>query len=91
MELIANLFNPDQLLKEISGWSMNEIDTQFYKEHLSRLETTDRNNLKNLLIGQNINSVSKLRPHMKYELVHFYPSSRLCFHQVVQIYTYSRF
>jgi hypothetical protein len=71
MELIANLFNPDILLKEISAWSMSEIDEHFYNEHIERLEAEDRNHLKNLQLGRKYDYVSQLRPHMKAEIVNF--------------------
>jgi hypothetical protein len=71
MELIANLFNPDQLLKEISAWSMYQIDEPFFEEHLKRLELAEKNHIKNLLVGQKFDYASELRPHMKFELVHF--------------------
>ena len=71
MELIANLFNPDQLLKEISAWSMYQIDKPLFEENLKRLETTEIKHLKNLLLGQEPDHTSELRPHMKFEIVHF--------------------
>jgi len=71
MELIANLFNPDGLLREISAWSMHQIDTQFYTDGLNRLETSQKNHLKNLIAGQKINDSSGMRPHMRFEIVHF--------------------
>lgn len=71
MELIANLFNPDELLKEISAWAMHQIDDKFVDAHLDRLEPGEKNNLKNLLIGQDFDNTSELRPHMKFEIVHF--------------------
>ncbi len=77
MELIANLFNPDRLIKEASAWSMNEIDKQFYLENLSRLETEDINHLKNLKIDKERNSNSELRPHMKSELITFLKNESL--------------
>jgi ATP:ADP antiporter, AAA family len=71
MELISNLFNPDMLIKEISAWSMREIDSQFFIEHNERLESSERNHLRNLLLGQHFEYVSQLRPHMKAEIVSF--------------------
>jgi len=71
MELIANLFNPDHLIKEISAWSMYQIDESFCEEHLSRLESAEMKHLKNLLLGQKFGSTSELRPHMKFEIIEF--------------------
>ncbi len=77
MELIANLFNPDYLLKEISAWAMNEIDHQFYQENVDRLELSERNYLTNLQLGQHFDYASELRPHMKAEIVSFLKSKTL--------------
>lgn len=71
MELISNLFNPDQLLKEISAWAMHEIDDDFCQENLKRLEPEERSNLQNLILGQKFEYASELRPHMRFELVNF--------------------
>ena len=71
MELIANLFNPDQLLKEVSAWAIYQLDEALYKENLSRLETEEKNNLQNLILGQKFGYASELRPHLKFELVNF--------------------
>lgn len=71
MELIANLFNPDMLLSEVSAWAMYNIDEKFYEENLERLETEERNNLKNLILGQKFEYTSELRPHLKFEVINF--------------------
>jgi ATP:ADP antiporter, AAA family len=71
MELIANLFNPDILIKEIAAWSMNAIDERFFNEHIQRLELSERNHLRNLQLGQEYEYASQLRPHMKAEIVSF--------------------
>ncbi len=71
MELIANLFNPDQLIKEISAWAMNEVDEQLFNENIDRLEYDDKNHLQNLIQGQNNHINSDMRPHMLFEAVNF--------------------
>ncbi|MCK5705486.1 MAG: hypothetical protein KAI29_30260, partial [Cyclobacteriaceae bacterium] len=71
MELIANLFNPDQLLMEISAWSMNEIDEDFYAGNSTRLEPDEEKHLQNLILGQKFENHSELRPHMMFEIVNF--------------------
>lgn len=71
MELIANLFNPDLLIREVAAWSMNQISESFFKEHVKRLETSDCNHLLNLKLGKEYEHYSELRPHMKAEMVAF--------------------
>jgi len=77
MELISNLFNPDQLLKEISTWSMHEIDEELYKENLDRLEPKEKNHLQNLILGQKFGYASELRPHMHFEIINFLKTDSL--------------
>jgi len=71
MELIANLFNPDYLIKEIAAWAIYELDPEMYEEHVSRLELNEKNYLNNLQLGQQFEYASELRPHMKAEIVAF--------------------
>ena len=71
LELISNLFNPDELIREVAAWSMYNIDEEFYKEHIGRLEESERNHLQNLILGQKFEFASELRPHMKFEIVNF--------------------
>ncbi|HEV8513508.1 MAG TPA: cyclic nucleotide-binding domain-containing protein, partial [Cyclobacteriaceae bacterium] len=38
LDLIAQLFNPDRLIREVAGWSLYEIDQQVYTENVTRLD-----------------------------------------------------
>jgi HEAT repeat protein len=42
LDLIAQLFNPDRLIREAAGWSLNEIDPKVYSSNVNRLEETYR-------------------------------------------------
>ena len=37
LDLIAQLFNPDLLIREMAGWALYQIDPNEYEEHVSRL------------------------------------------------------
>ncbi len=37
-DLIANLFNPDKLIREIAAWALYEINPEIYHEHMQRLD-----------------------------------------------------
>ena len=37
-ELISNLFNPDPLIRNTAGWSLYQINPEFYEEHTQRIE-----------------------------------------------------
>jgi len=71
MELIANLFNPDLLLKEVCGWSMHKIDPDFFKQQIERLTPSERDHLRNIILGQHKDFESPLRPNMRFEIVNF--------------------
>lgn len=71
LELIANLFNPDLLLSEVSAWAMHEIKDSFYMENAARLESPHQQHLNNLLLGLKYEHDSSLRPHFLFEKVKF--------------------
>ncbi len=37
LDLIAQLFNPDKLIREMAAWSLNQIDKELYNTHVARL------------------------------------------------------
>lgn len=41
-DLIANLFNPDKLIREIAAWALHEINPHIYHEHTQRLDEISR-------------------------------------------------
>jgi len=71
MELIANLFNPDLLLKEVCAWSMYKIDPEFFKHQIDRLLPLEKDHLRNIILGQHKDFESPLRPNMRFEIVNF--------------------
>jgi CRP-like cAMP-binding protein len=71
MELIANIFNPDNLLREVAAWSMYRIDKAFFNENLKRLEIQEQMHIQNLVLGQKFEDASELRPHMMFEIINF--------------------
>lgn len=50
LDLIAQLFNPDALLCEISAWALFQIDADLYHEHISRLEASKKRTLDDLIL-----------------------------------------
>ncbi len=71
MELISNLFNPDELLCEISGWALHEYSAEIYEENVNRLDRAVKDHLNNIILGQKYSNESKLRPHMRYEMIDY--------------------
>lgn len=67
LDLIAQLFNPDRLIREAAGWSLHQIDPKLYFSNASRLEETQKRWLDRAVL-KNTDS-SKL---MLYEKVVFF-------------------
>jgi hypothetical protein len=42
LDLIAQLFNPDRLIREAAGWSLYEIDPKLYFSNVIRLDETNK-------------------------------------------------
>lgn len=50
LDLIANLFNPDQLIYEMAAWALHEIDEREYAENVNRLPYKKRKHLDDLIL-----------------------------------------
>ncbi|MEQ9063869.1 MAG: hypothetical protein RIE58_06815 [Vicingaceae bacterium] len=59
-DIVANLFNPDHLLKETSAIVMNSIDPGFYEKSIDRLSDSDRDRLEVAIKNFNKNPFSVL-------------------------------
>lgn len=71
LDLISQMFNPDKLIREVSGWSLYQISPENYQTHSVRLGDTVKRELdSSILAGQQ----SRL---MKFEKVLFFKSIKL--------------
>jgi AAA family ATP:ADP antiporter len=71
LDLIAHMFNPDKLIREVSGWALYQINPEAYHTHSARLGDGVKRDLdSSILSGQQ----SKL---MKIEKVFFFKSIKL--------------
>ncbi|MBL6449993.1 HEAT repeat domain-containing protein [Fulvivirga sp. 29W222] len=68
-DLIANLFNPDPMLRQMAGWALHEIDREGYMEHVKRLKEPVRKDLDELILKP-LNKRENWRT-MKFEKVIF--------------------
>jgi MFS family permease len=50
LDLIAQLFNPDNLICEISAWALHQIDPGLYQQNTSRLGEARKRDLDELII-----------------------------------------
>lgn len=64
LDLIAQLFNPDTFIKEVSAWALYQISTDEYQQNTKRLGDYQRRELDNLIIHS--------RKMMRFEKVLFF-------------------
>ncbi|MDH5397757.1 MAG: cyclic nucleotide-binding domain-containing protein [Cyclobacteriaceae bacterium] len=50
MDLIANLFNPDELVREVSAWSLYSLDKALYLENTTRLSNDVKSRLDDVIL-----------------------------------------
>jgi ATP:ADP antiporter, AAA family len=64
LDLIAQLFNPDNFIKEVSAWALYQINTKEYHESTKRLGESQKRELDNRIIHS--------KKMMGYEVVLFF-------------------
>lgn len=50
MDLIAQLFNPDLLIREVAAWALYQVNPQEYHTHIKRLGDPARKDLDDLIV-----------------------------------------
>ncbi|TRX48138.1 cyclic nucleotide-binding domain-containing protein [Fulvivirga sp. M361] len=60
-DLIANIFNPDPLIREMAAWSLYKMDTEAYEEHTLRIEPIEKKRLDEIIIHSHSKKTSGLR------------------------------
>ena len=53
LDLIAHMFNPDKLIKEVAAWALFQINESEYHENVARLPEHDRRGLNEVIITTN--------------------------------------
>ncbi len=51
-DLIANLFNPDRMVKEMAAWGLYNIDPELYEEHTTRLPVGEKEELDRNIVSR---------------------------------------
>lgn len=51
-ELIANLFNPDPLIRNTAGWSLYQINPDYYDEHSQRIDKERKADIDSMILGK---------------------------------------
>ncbi len=54
LDLIAQLFNPDRLIREMAGWALFQIDEESYRSNIIRLAPETQKALDNAIIGTHV-------------------------------------
>jgi len=67
LDIVANLFNPDELVMQIAAWSLYQIDPVSYEENTERIEHGLKSKL-DIMILDNDSSSDHI---LKYDVVHF--------------------
>jgi ATP:ADP antiporter, AAA family len=52
MDLIAQLFNPDQLIREVAAWALFRISPEIYRSNSERLDEFSRRKLDQVILRQ---------------------------------------
>ena len=53
-DLIANLFNPDMMVKQMAGWGLYNIDPELYFEHITRLPALIKSELDSKILNRDL-------------------------------------
>ncbi|MGK7390633.1 MAG: cyclic nucleotide-binding domain-containing protein [Candidatus Cyclobacteriaceae bacterium M2_1C_046] len=51
IDLVAQLFNPDKMLKELAAWALYNISPEIYHEHTRRLGSADKQHLDEIILA----------------------------------------
>ncbi len=49
-ELISNLFNPDPLIRDTSGWSLYRLNPEYYQEHSARIGKDKKADMDSMIL-----------------------------------------
>ncbi|MCW5912183.1 MAG: HEAT repeat domain-containing protein [Cyclobacteriaceae bacterium] len=72
LDLIAQLFNPDLLIRETAAWALNQVDPELYETHVSRLGPEVKRLLDKSVLGKGADANLML-----YDKVLFYQQTDL--------------
>lgn len=60
LDLIAHMFNPDALIKEVAAWSLHQIDNDEYHENALRLGVNAKKGLDELVLSTKLSIFGKV-------------------------------
>ena len=71
LDLIANLFNPDPILRETSAWSLYQINPDQYNLHTNRLPALTRQDLDQMILPRERFIDSMQRSSLRFDKIRF--------------------
>ena len=72
MDVIANLFNPDQMVREVAAWALCQINPEDFDRHISRLGDKEGTELRELISNDEDDML-----HFRFQQVRFLKSTDL--------------
>lgn len=67
LDIIANLFNPDELVLQTSAWTLYQMSPELYEEHTLRIDRQLKMQLDRMIVEGKISAGRVL----KYDIIHF--------------------
>ncbi len=78
LDIIANLFNPDELIFQIAAWSLYQISPELYEEHTLRLDRNVKTQLDSMIVEDKMSSSAVL----KFDIIIFFFKNTMLFSNV---------
>jgi len=73
LDLIAQLFNPDRLIREVAGWALYQIDPESYRSNVARLEEQTRRGIDEVILNRgNRSSLMVFEKILFYQQISFF-------------------
>src|SRR5258708_7814268 len=73
LDLIAQLFNPDRLIREVAGWALYQIDPESYRSNVARLEEQTRRKIDEVILDRgNLSSLMVFEKILFYQHISFF-------------------
>lgn len=69
LDLIAQMFNPDTLIREVAAWALFQINESEYKKNVNRLGEEYKRDLNEVVLTQRLSKFSKVMFFQKIDLL----------------------
>jgi AAA family ATP:ADP antiporter len=69
LDLIAQMFNPDTLIREVAGWALFQLNDKEYRQNVNRLIEEHRHDLNEVVLTDRLSKFSKVLFFQKIDLL----------------------